>query len=55
MIASWLILEMNLVDWFLFFLATAIIFGILGKKLMGDMKAWRAGRASARAVDGRES
>jgi hypothetical protein len=55
MIASWLIFDMNLADWVLFFLATGIIFGILGKRLLSDMDAWRAGRASARPVDGHES
>ena len=54
MTAGWLIFEMNLADWVLFILATGIIFGILGKRLMGDMHAWRAGRASARPVDGQE-
>ena len=53
MTAGWIILDMNLSDWVLFVLATGIIFGILGKRLLGDMKAWRDGRASARPLDGK--
>ena len=55
MTATWLIAEMTMMDWVLFFLASALIFGILGPRLRKDMQAWRKGRASARAVDGQQS
>ncbi len=52
MTATWIIAEMNFVDWILVLLATGIIWSILGKRLQADIKAWRAGRASARPIDG---
>ena len=52
---AWLILELNISDWVLVLLSTAIIFAILGGKLRGDIAAWRQGRASARQVDGSSS
>ncbi len=52
MVGTWLLLEFNLVDWLLFFLASGIIFGILWRKLRADIDQWMKGRASARGIDG---
>lgn len=41
MTVGWLLLEMNLADWFLVFLATAIIWKILGERLKADIQRWR--------------
>jgi len=50
-----LIVELNPMDWCLIALATAIIWAILGKRLMADVRQWRRGRASSRKVDGGSS
>jgi hypothetical protein len=52
MTTALLVFELNLADWVLVILSTAIIFAILGRRLQADIASWRQGRASVQKIDG---
>lgn len=40
MMLGMLLFDLNLADWLFIIITNAVIFGILGKKLMADVRGW---------------